>query len=138
MYSVCWVLQGQYFLCKLENMCWGSTSIADTSNTDLATLLPKDLLKREKQLSSVGYAGLSRITIEDIFALWKITNRSTEPTSSSEDDLPFHGKPYDMLKYLTEFIITYISTSSFLLEKRSRSLNERDCNQKIRKISIVR
>jgi len=24
--------------------------------------------KREKQLSSVGYAGLSRITIEDIFA----------------------------------------------------------------------
>ena len=146
MYSVCWVLQGQYFLCKLENKCWRATSaIADTSNTDLATLLPKDLLKRnkgqwgsrwcpkmvtkedtqgfsflkkkrEKQLSSVGYAGLSRITIEDIFAHWKITNRSTEPTSSNEGWFTLHDKPYEMLKYLTEFIITYISTSSFLLE----------------------
>ena len=49
MYSVCWVLQGHYFLCKLKNKCWRSTStIADTSNTDLATLLPKDLLKRNK------------------------------------------------------------------------------------------
>jgi hypothetical protein len=46
-YSVFWVLQGQYFLCKLENKRWCSTStIADTSNPNLATLLPKNLLER--------------------------------------------------------------------------------------------
>ena len=73
MYSVCLVLQGQYFLCKLENKCWRATSaIADTSNTDLATLLPKDLFKKKQGLWGTRWCP-KMMTKEDThdFSFWE-------------------------------------------------------------------
>jgi len=41
--------KAQYFLCELNNKSWCSTStVTNTSNPDLATLLPKNLLKRKE------------------------------------------------------------------------------------------